>query len=94
MKFFEKMRIYYVLFFVNWLLHLVLDTFTERIFWLYPLSNHSFQLIEIPAMYSHWILSFVLHWSFVMELAIITLALILFFRTRKRKLEIKIDRTV
>lgn len=94
MKFFAKMRIYYVLFFVNWLLHLVLDTFTERIFWLYPLSNHGFQLIEIPAVYSHWVISFVLHWSFVVELAIVALALILFLRARKREWEIKIDSTV
>ncbi|MCL2721721.1 MAG: hypothetical protein FWD47_10340, partial [Treponema sp.] len=58
-KFFEKIRIYYKLFFVNWLVHLVLDTFTERIFWFYPLSNYGFQLIEIPAHYNHWIISFV-----------------------------------
>jgi len=83
MKFFEKMKIYYVLFFVNWLVHMILDSFTERIFWLYPLSNHGFQLIEIPAVFSHWIISFVLHWSFVVELAIVSFALILFLRAAK-----------
>ena len=89
LKFFEKLRIYYLLFFTNWFVHLVLDTFTERIFWLYPLSNHGFQLIEVPAVYSHWIVSFILHWSFVVELAIVALALILFFRARKRELKVK-----
>ena len=94
MKFFAKMRIYYVLFFVNWLVHLVLDTFTERIFWLYPLSNHGFQLIEIPTVFSHWIISFVLHWSFVVELAIVALAVTLFLRARKQEREMKIDSAV
>ena len=89
-KVFEKIRIYYVLFFVNWLVHLILDTFTERIFWLYPLSNHGFQLIEVPAVFSHWIISFVLHWSFAVELAIAAFALILFLRIRKQKCEVKI----
>jgi len=89
-KVFEKIRIYYVLFFVNWLVHLILDTFTERIFWLYPLSNHGFQLIEVPAVFNHWIISFALHWSFAVELAIAAFALILFLRIRKQKYEVKI----
>ena len=81
-KFFEKLRIYYLLFFANWLVHLLLDTYTERIFWLYPLSAHGLRLIEIPAVFSHWIISMVLHWSFVVELAIVAFALVLFLRTR------------
>ena len=86
MKFFEKLRIYYQLFFVNWFIHLVLDTFTERIFWLYPLSNHGFQFIEIPATFNHWIISFVFHWSFAVELAIVAFALVLFLRARRSNL--------
>jgi len=85
MKFFEKMKMYYVLFFVNWLMHLILDTFTERIFWLYPFSDEGFMLIEIPAVYNHWIISFILHWSFAVELAIVAFALILFFKAKKTK---------
>ena len=92
MSFFKKMRIYYVLFFINWLIHLALDTFTERIFWLYPLSNHAFQLIEVPAAFSHWIISFVLHWSFVVELSISTFALILFLKARKRGWGMKLQK--
>ena len=84
MKFFAKFRIYYALFFANWLAHLVLDTFTERIFWLYPFSNRGFQLVEVPAVYSHWMISFVLHWSFAVELAIVAFAVILFFMKRKQ----------
>jgi len=86
MKFFEGIRIYYVLFFANWLVHLLLDTFTERIFWLYPFINRGFRLIEIPAIFNHWIISMVLHWSFVVELAIVAFALTLFIRTRKQGL--------
>jgi len=85
LKFFEKMRVYYVIFFVNWFVHLVIDTFTERIHWLYPFRDEGIMLIEIPARYSHWIISFVLHWSFLLELAIIAVALALLFRTMKHK---------
>ena len=85
MKFFEKLRTYHALFFANWLAHLALDTFTERIFWLRPLSDRGFQLIEIPAVFGHWIASFVLHWSFVAELAIVAIALTIFLRAGRRK---------
>ena len=84
-KFFEKARIYYVLFFLNWLIHFVLDTFTEHIFWLYPFSNAGFRLIEIPANFNHWIISFVLHWSFAVEAAIVTVAVVLFVKARKQR---------
>jgi len=80
LKFFEKFRIYYWLFFANWFIHLVLDTITERIFWMYPFSEHGFMLIEIPAVYDHWITSFVLHWSFALEIAIVVVAIVLLLR--------------
>lgn len=56
-------------------LHLVLDSVFAPIWWLYPFSNQTVELIQIPATYSHWILSFVLHWSFLLELAIVSTAL-------------------
>jgi len=59
-----------LVFFSNILLHLALDTVAGGICWLYPLSVRSVQLISVPAAHGHWLLSFVHHWSFLLELAI------------------------
>ena len=85
LKKFEKFRIYHILFFVNWLIHLILDTFTGGIAWLYPFNNEIFLFIDIPANFNHWIISFILHWSFVIELVFVAVALILFLKTVKRR---------
>ncbi|MCK4868404.1 MAG: metal-dependent hydrolase [Alphaproteobacteria bacterium] len=52
-------------------LHLVLDTATGGIAWGWPVSLHRFLLVEIPARFDWWVWSFVLHWTFLAELAIV-----------------------
>jgi inner membrane protein len=74
LKVFQKIQSYYYLFLVNWFIHLILDTFTGGIAWLYPLNSEIFTLIKIPDVYSHWIISFVLHRSFMIELIIVFIA--------------------
>jgi inner membrane protein len=71
-----------ILFFAAVFGHLVLDSIGGGIMWLWPFSDRLFSLIEVPATQSHWVLSFILHWSFAAELAVIGLALWLFM-TRK-----------
>ncbi len=51
-------------------LHLLLDSYAAPIRWFLPLSDIRIELIHVPATHSHWILSMVLHWSFLAELAI------------------------
>jgi inner membrane protein len=65
------------------LIHLILDSVGGGIMWLWPFSTDLFALIEVPATQSHWVLSFLLHWSFVAELALITTAATLFLRRKK-----------
>ncbi len=65
-------------------LHLLLDTWAGDILWLWPMSDHLFHLITVPATPSHfppshWLLSFVLHWSFVAEVALILAAVAVYF---------------
>ena len=79
----ETVKPYFLLLFLNWFVHLLLDTVTGGIAWLYPLSSEMTTLLAIPAAYSHWVLSFVLHWSFLFELGIVAFALLLFRRARK-----------
>lgn len=80
LKVFQRIKNYYYLFLINWFVHLILDTFTGGIAWLYPLSNKVFTLIVVPAVYSHWIISFILHWSFVIEIIIVFIAFSLALR--------------
>lgn len=53
------------------LIHLVLDTLVGSIMWLWPFSTELYQLAEVPATQSHWVLSFMVHWSFMAEIGII-----------------------
>lgn len=62
--------------------HMVLDSIGGGIMWLWPLSDHLYSLIEVPATQSNWVLSFIFHWSFAAELVVIGVALWLFL-TRK-----------
>ena len=64
-------------------LHLCLDTVAGDVMWLWPLSDHMVHLAEVPATYDSWVISFVLHWTFLVELGITALAAGLFLRHRK-----------
>ncbi len=61
----------FALIFANIFLHLVLDTMAGGIAWLYPWERTSFELFTIPARFDWWPWNFVLHWSFLIELAIL-----------------------
>jgi inner membrane protein len=62
------------------MIHLVLDTLGGGIMWAWPLSDHLYAAVTVPATQSHWILSFMLHWTFLAEIAICLVALVLFLR--------------
>lgn len=67
-------------FFAAILLHLILDSLAGNIMWLAPFDTGLYALITVPVTRSHWILSFMLHWTFLAELAIWACAAMLFFR--------------
>lgn len=62
------------------MIHVVLDTFVGEIWWLMPFVDQSYAVFHVPAVQSHWVLNFVLHWSFVVELCICSYALWLFIK--------------
>jgi len=64
-----------VVFSLNGLLHMVLDSVVGGIRWLAPVSDHFFAVARVPARFHPWWLNFVLHWSFVLEVAILGWAL-------------------
>lgn len=69
-----------LLFFAVIFLHLVLDTIGGGILWAAPFSDRLFSLLIVPPDHGHWIASFLLHWSFALELAIWVWAFVLWRR--------------
>lgn len=65
------------------LLHMLLDSVAAEIAWLKPFSPLEIQLFHVPAIYDWWVWNFVLHWTFWLELAIIVVAAIIFWRDRR-----------
>lgn len=61
-------------FFLAVLSHMILDSVTAPMHWLMPFDERAVELVPVPAAYPHWILSFVLHWTFALEIAICTMA--------------------
>lgn len=57
-------------FFAAILVHLVLDSLAGSIMWLWPFDGTLYALVEVPATRSHWVLSFLTHWTMLAELAI------------------------
>jgi hypothetical protein len=66
--------------FLSLFVHMVLDSIGGGIMWLWPWSDTLFSLVTVPATQSHWVLSFILHWSFLFEVVIIGLTAFLLFR--------------
>jgi inner membrane protein len=66
------------------LIHLCLDSIGGGIMWLWPISDHLYALVEVPATQSHWILSFIVHWTFWAEVAILASAAVLWWHRKER----------
>ncbi|MBE1203917.1 metal-dependent hydrolase [Aminobacter carboxidus] len=76
-----------MVFFTAVMTHMVLDSIATPMQWLMPFSDVTVELVTIPARYSHWVLSFILHWTFALELVICAWAALLAVRQlRQRKL--------
>ncbi len=65
--------------------HLLLDSIAGDIKWLWPFSENFFHLIEVPAVHSAWILNFVLHPVFVLEILILGTAITVLMHTHRKR---------
>ena len=68
---------------MNTWLHLILDTVAGGIYWLYPLSDINVQLMHITARYNWWVLNYIFHWTFFLEICIMLTSVIIYRRDRK-----------
>lgn len=66
------------------LVHVALDTVAGDIAWLWPLDDRFFSLVRVPATGGHWVLSFVTHWTFLLELLILGSAAAALLSRRRR----------
>ena len=82
--FLHKKKAYFFLciFYSNIFLHMLLDSYAGYIKWFYPVFYVKTNLIEISANYDWWVWSFVLHWSFIAEVCIVTAATLFFRKNR------------
>ena len=69
------------------MLHMLLDSFVGDIWWLAPFHDHAYALFSVPARFQPWWLNFLLHWSFIAELAICLAALALYRSRRQHSTE-------
>jgi len=72
-----------LVFFAAILMHLILDTIGGGIAWAAPFDMRLIEWVTVPATQSHWILSFLLHWTFALEMVIWAIAGALFWKQMK-----------
>jgi len=74
-----------IAFATGWGLHILLDAPVGSLMWLWPFDDTLYAPFTVPATQTHWILSFVFHWSFVFELMIWFIASVLFLKQRGKQ---------
>jgi len=72
-----------LVFFAAILMHLILDTIGGGIAWAAPFDMRLIEWVTVPATQSHWILSFLLHWTFALEMVIWAIAGALLWKKMK-----------
>lgn len=70
-------------FFAGILLHLLLDSIGGGIMWLAPFDTRLVELVTVSASQSHWVWSFVLHWTFALEVMIWVVAVLIYIKGRR-----------
>jgi hypothetical protein len=63
--------------------HLILDTVTGNIYWLYPFSFVSVNIFEVADVHVWWVNNFLYHWTFLIEIAIVLSAMAVFLRVKE-----------
>ncbi|ASM73496.1 MULTISPECIES: metal-dependent hydrolase [Roseobacteraceae] len=66
------------------MLHLLLDSIVGQVTWGWPVTDWAAPLVVVPATRNWWVASFLLHWTFAIEIAICALAAVAWFTSGKR----------
>ena len=73
-----------IIFFSNIFLHLFLDTIVGKIAWLYPFTNQSYYLFDVPAVHDFWVYNFIFHWTFLFEIGVMVWAIYILRKQRHK----------
>jgi hypothetical protein len=73
-------------FFAAIFLHLLLDSIGGGIMWLAPVDDTLYALVTVQPTHSHWVWSFVFHWTFLAEVAIWLAAIALWWNERRGRI--------
>jgi inner membrane protein len=71
------------------LLHMVLDSIASGIKWLYPLDTSYYGFWRIPSVHDWWVANYLFHWTFLFELVISIVAMVVFYRDRELRNDLK-----
>jgi inner membrane protein len=66
------------------LVHMALDSIVGEIAWGWPLTAAGTTLFFVPVTHEIWVLSFLVHWTFAVELAVLFAAIGVFLHRRKK----------
>ena len=66
------------------LLHVILDTTLGEVAWFWPLSDTYVTFIEVQPTHDHWLKSFMVHWTFRVELALAAPAVFVLWLSRRQ----------
>lgn len=64
------------------LLHIGLDTFVGDVWLFAPFIDQAYVFFEVTPRYEPWWLNFILHWSFLVELLIYIIAILMYLRAK------------
>ena len=62
------------------LLHLVCDTLTGTVYWLAPFNATGFNVFKVADVNIWWVNNYMYHWTFLIEIGIVTTAGLVFLR--------------
>jgi len=79
----KRYRLGSIVFFLNIILHLFMDTINGGIAWAYPFSKHLIVFFEIPPRFNWWVYSFMAHWTFGIEILVLIAAAAVFLKAGK-----------
>ena len=71
------------IFCANSLLHCVLDTLTGEIYWFAPFSHIGLNVFTVANVHVWWVRNYVDHWTFLVEIGITTVAMLVFLRVKE-----------
>ncbi len=78
-----RLRSAALVFFAAILLHLVLDSIGGGVMWLAPFNRDLLAFVTVPPSHGHWVASFILHWTFALEVCVWAGALAVYLVSRR-----------